>query len=507
MSESLRFESMPQTSTTETYKPCKMQAKFHADPHTCRLIGGARGPGKSRAGLEEAIRVCTMDDTGAYRKDAKGINALILRTSLTDLEGSIISKFRESPWFIQKLCKYNEQKKLVTFPNGATLLFGYAACTKDLRRYLGSEYAFIFWDELGLVPDWRMFISLMGCLRCPIKGVKCRIAGSANPGGPGHAWLKAMFIDKRPAPGMEPHQYVPSDYSYIPGTYLDGPYKDDKEYLAKLKAQPSAIQKAWIDGDWNIVAGAYFNNWNLPTMTFPWTELHREDWWKVWISIDWGFKHHCAIYWHCIDDNGFVKTFKELVIGNAENQGSKWIAQRIADASSGLHISTIYLSPDAKQRRDADAHPIVEQMGAIFTANGLPYPVIATDDRSAGWLLMYQLLNSREWKISDACKEAIAAIPSLMINPDKMEDVLKTNSIADDVADALRYGILSHLQGRKAHKPDNVAKDEHLRAMPSIQARYMADLHWQERREKELRKRQMIGRIGSWQERMGAKRI
>lgn len=497
---------MPESVTIHSYTPKAKQARFHADGHKCRLFGGARGPGKSRALLEEAIAVCTIDDrTGQYRKEAKGLNALILRTSLTDLEGSIIMRFRESEWFMKGGAKFNEQKKLVTFPNGATLKFGYASNKKDLQQYLGHEYAFIGIDEAGLVKEFDSFISLLGCLRCPIKDVKCRIALTANPGGPGHNWLKAMFVSGIPAPGMEPQQYNRNDYSYIPANYLDGIYADDPDYLANLKSQSKAVQKAWIDGDWDVIAGSYFDHWNLPTMTFANGTLERQPWWKIWISIDWGFKHYCAAYWHCMDDAGNVFTFKELVfasvVPNSEhdpikhNKGSRAVAQLIADKCKGMRIETIYLSPDAKQKRDADAHPVIAQMGEVFAANGLPYPTVATDDRAAGWLLMYQLLASGEWKISDQCNEAIAALPSLMTSEDKKDDVLKTASIADDCADSLRYGILSHLQGRKSRKPDHIAKDEFLKTQPNVQARYMADLRWQEVQEKARARVKAMGRI------------
>src|SRR5580700_5033249 len=81
------------------YKPYDRQLAFHLSPAKFRLFGGARGPGKSRSLLEEAFMVCLTEPDAKggrkYRKDAQGIHAIILRTSLTDLEDSIISKFRE----------------------------------------------------------------------------------------------------------------------------------------------------------------------------------------------------------------------------------------------------------------------------------------------------------------------------------------------------------------------------------------------------------------------------
>jgi hypothetical protein len=488
----------------KTYIPRPKQIRFHADPHKFRLFGGARGPGKSRALLEDGISACNFQPDGkggaAYRTNGTGLNAIILRTSLTDLEGSVIAKFKESDW-TKAGAKYQEQKKLVTFPNGATLRFGYAANEKDLAQYLGQEYAWVGWDELGLVPSYRMWVNMMGSLRCPIPDVFCRMAGTANPGGPGHAWLKNMFVLGLPAQGMEKQQYNRADYSYIPANYLDGPYANDKEYLANLLAQPLAVQKCWIDGNWDVVAGSYFDCW-VESCVLPWKTVPHQPWWKTWISIDWGFQHHFAVYWHCLDEDGNVYTFKEYV---DRKIGSRLVAQNICDYSKGLKIDTIYISPDADGKRD-EVHSIKQQMDEVFVENGLVSSTPAAtgpNSRPSGWLLMYQLLKSGEWKIADHCKEAVAAMPTLMINPAKPEDVLKVDTVADDVGDALRYGIYSQLQGRVSKKPDAVAKAEHLAKQPSIQARYMADLKWQEMKAKERSKMRQIGKIPNWKSKLG----
>jgi phage terminase large subunit len=493
-----------------TYKPFPAQMRFHSDPRKFRLFGGARGPGKSRAILEEGIAACNFIPDGkggsVYRENAEGLNALVLRTSLTDLEGSVISKFKESDWFKKGVAKWSDQKKTATFPNGSMLKFGYAANSVDLAQYLGQEYAFIGWDEIGLAKDYKMFVELMGSLRCPIPDVVCRMAGSANPGGVGHAWLKAMFVDGKPAPGMEPHQYKREHYSYIPATYLDGPYKDDQPYLDNLLMQPKAVQRAWILGDWNIVAGAYFDCWSMiddPSadppqidMTFDplWLESERKSWWDVWISIDWGFQHHAAVYWYTLDSHGNCYTFREIVV---KKQGSRALAKAIIENSRDLSIDAIYLSPDAKSKHDYDANSIKQQMDDIFLDSDLPCTTIASDDRKAGWLLMHQMLSSGQWKIGRNCREALAGLPTLMINPANIEDVLKVDAIADDVGDALRYGIFSR-RASFSVKPRAVRRQETLAAAPNMQAMYMADLRLKEQEEKKAKQFSNIGRIPSW---------
>jgi phage terminase large subunit len=480
----------------------------------------ARGPGKSRALLEDALAACNFKPDGKggsiYREDGRGLNAIILRTSLTDLEGSVISKFKESDWFRKEYVHYSDQKKLVTFPNGATLKFGYAANRTDLAQYLGQEYFAIYWDELGLIPNFNMWIDMAGSLRCPVKDVFCRMAGSANPGGPGHAWLKNLFVDAKPAPGMEAHQFKKEHYAYIPATYLDGPYANDKDYLENLLMQPKAVQRAWILGDWDMIAGAYFSNWSIvdfpgddknpPTkdMTFDpdWLEKMRQDWWQCWVSVDWGFQHHAALYWHTMDGKGNVFTFKELVV---RKQGSKALATALIENSKGLNIEFIYLSPDTRAKHDYDSNSIKQQMDSILLQSSLPLTTIASDDRKAGWLLMYQLLDSGEWRIGKNCQEALAAIPTLMIATNQIEDVLKTDTIGDDVADALRYGIFSRLQGRSM-KPKAVVRQETLDAVQDPNRKYMIDLRLQAEELKKKAQFSKIGRIPGWKERIANQR-
>jgi phage terminase large subunit len=454
--------------------------------------------------LEEAISVCTQipDGKGGALPIPAGqgqdIQTIILRTSLIDLEDSVISKFRQSPWLTEGIAKFNEQKKIATFPSGATLRFGYASNMKDLNQYLGAGYAFIGLDEAGLIPSYKMWIALLGSLRCLHKGITARMAATANPGQIGHDWLKHLFVLKKPAPGMESHQYKASDYSYIPANYLDGPFAQDYDYIANLKAQPSAIRKAWIEGSWDIKAGAYFDCWHL-NMTCGLASIGIQDWWEKWISIDWGFKHAATVYWHCSDEKGNVFTYRELIAKGTT--GSTDLAEQIVSANGEDKIKAVYLSPDAWQKRDVNAFPIEQQIGAVLSKAGLPYPTRATDDRVAGAVLMYQMLSDGSWKIVDRCQELITAIPSLVMNPDKLEDVQKQDTVADDSYDGARYGILSHCKGRKSRKPAEVQHKEQLAKGKNPQHTYMLDLQWQAQQEENRKKLFLIGRIPNWRSR------
>jgi hypothetical protein len=116
------------------------------------------------------------------------------------------------------------------------------------------------------------------------------------------------------------------------------------------------------------------------------------------------------------------------------------LAQAIAERSGRDRISEVFLSPDAFAHRTSEAS-IAEQLGDVLTANGLPRPAPADDDRVGGWQWMYQMLQSDSWLITDNCSELIQCLPHLVHDGKNDADV--RNVDGDDPADAARYGLVS----------------------------------------------------------------
>lgn len=118
------------------------------------------------------------------------------------------------------------------------------------------------------------------------------MAGATNPGNIGHAWVKALWIDKQSAPGMErPEQYDPRDYDFIRATLDDNPiYANDAGYRKTLEALPTALRQAFLLGDWDVFAGQYFDIFDVRRHTARAEQIALQPWWPRWISIDWGFE-------------------------------------------------------------------------------------------------------------------------------------------------------------------------------------------------------------------------
>jgi hypothetical protein len=125
------------------YKPQERQMKFHVTttgPNQWAdevLYGGAAGGGKSAAIVGDAFRNAVK---------YPGINILILRRTLPELEGSIL--LRMMSWFPREVCKCKEQKKTWEFVNDSRINLGFCEHEKDVYRYQGKEFDIIYIDEL-----------------------------------------------------------------------------------------------------------------------------------------------------------------------------------------------------------------------------------------------------------------------------------------------------------------------------------------------------------------------
>jgi len=442
------------------YDAFPRQLEFHHRSAKYRLFGGAAGPGKTKALLYEAIR---------QAHNVPGSDSLLLRRTYPELESSLLAYFRRD--VPRKLYRsYNESKHVITWRNGSTTRFGYCRNENDVYQYQGAEFLFIGLDELThfTLKQWQFLTSRN---RCPVPKSFACMAGASNPGNIGHAWVKALWVDHQPPPGFDrPELYDPGDYDFIRAKLADNPiYANDAAYHRTLEALPEHLRRAFLEGDWNVFAGQYFDVFEFGRHTVRAEELRLEPWWPRWISIDWGFQHPSAVYWHCAvpgnrnskhetrnatsgspsfdfrfssaDADTFAEprivTYREFV---QPGLSPRMLAQGIAERSGRERISDVFLSPDAFAHRTSEAS-IAEQLGEVLTASGLSRPAPADDDRIGGWQLMYQLLESDSWLITENCARLIDCIPQLVRDNSRVEDIRKVDG--DDPADAARYGLVS----------------------------------------------------------------
>ena len=93
------------------------------------------------------------------------------------------------------------------------------------------------------------------CLR-GVNDFPKRIYYTCNPGGPGHSYIKRLFIDRRFEPGENPDDYV-----FIPARVTDNKalLAAQPDYLKQLEALPRRLRQAWLEGRWDIFQGQVFS--------------------------------------------------------------------------------------------------------------------------------------------------------------------------------------------------------------------------------------------------------
>jgi phage terminase large subunit len=448
---------------SELMKPTERQREaFKAsDSHRFTLYGGAGGGGKSYFlrwwCLRQLLKLYA--ETGI-----EGIRVGLFSMDYPTLTDRQISRInREFPEWMGSLRKtqtdgYNFQV-LPEFGGGTIALRN----LDDPSKYRSAEFAAIAVEELTENTK-ETFDDLRFRLRWPGISRPCFV-GATNPGGVGHHWVKDFWIDARFPKELQSFR---DEFKYVPAKVLDNPHITSN-YYEDLLSLPDAKRRALAEGDWSVPEGQYFTNFERDERSIHPSVLGQiiKPWWPKWISMDWGFKHHSSIHWHTTGDvhpeeaslfgkkidapKKYVFTYREKVISLAqEGSSEEQLANDIVRFSGSDKISRFFLSPDAFGKKTS-AHPVSEIFRQVFRTAEIGAPEPADNARVVGWRFMYQLIQNDQWLISEACPEALNAVPALQYDKDgsNIEDIQKTDHLYDDVGDELRYGLQSMLNNSK----------------------------------------------------------
>ncbi len=419
------------------------------------FYGGARGGGKTDGMLgKNALKA------QRYGGSQRGI---FFRRELPQLEAAIE---RSKEIYYPLGARWAEQKKLWTFPNGATLRFRPLERDSDAEKYQGQDYTDLYFEELTNYPDPRPVNKLKATLRSA-AGVPCQFHATGNPGGPGHTWVKDRYID--PAP--EGQKILLDDDGlarvFIPAKVSDNQalVGSDPHYVTRLKqAGSEALVKAWLDGDWNVIEGAFFDCWSIKMVLDP---FEIPDHWTKFRSFDWGSaKPFSCGWWAVVQDDyihkgqvlprGALVRYREWYGSKAPNVGLKLTAEQ---------VSTGILERDREELAYSVADP------AIFAEDGGPSiaermrPIywrkadnkrVAKHGHMGGWDQMRQRMVGEDGRpliyCFATCRDSIRTIPVLQHDESKAED-LDTNA-EDHAADEWRYACMSRPWVRTDEPPD-----------------------------------------------------
>ena len=184
----------------ETPNP-RQQAFFRAEAANI-AYGGARGGGKSWAMRRKLVLLAMR---------YPGLKLLLLRRTLPELRANHILPLQRE---LAGYAVWSGAERAFRFPNGSRLVMGYCDSDSDCAQYQGQEYEVIGFEEAtNFEPDWLTFIAT--CLRTTRTDFVPRIYYTCNPGGPGHAYIKRLFIDRAFRDGEDPADYVSVSYTHL----------------------------------------------------------------------------------------------------------------------------------------------------------------------------------------------------------------------------------------------------------------------------------------------------
>jgi hypothetical protein len=467
----------------DTINPTDCVWRAQAGPQialiTCDVFevfyGGARGGGKTDGVLGDFIQHADVYGPGAI--------GIMFRRERTQL----IEAIERSRGIYGSLgCIFHEQDKLWRFPNGARLRFAYLERDADAEAYQGHSYSRVYVEEIGTFPTEGPILKLMATLRSG-TGVPVGFRATGNPGGPGHLWVKRRYID--PAPSgwkVISDPLTGLERVYIPSRVGDNHYLGE-DYVQRLKASGSPeLVRAWLEGDWNAIEGAFFSEWSAKNIVEPFTI--PTDWIRF-RSGDWGSASPFSIGWWAVVQDDTVKSGRAMPRGalvryrewyGAENpaagaKGLKLTAEQVGDGivkREAFDAKLSYGVMDPSAFKEDGGPSIMERLnGRLISAGFASFRpadntrVAASGNRDrrgpmSGWDAMRARIrgaNGRPMVYTfETCIASIRTIPVLQHDPDRAED-LDTQS-EDHAADDWRYACSSRPWRRYIPPPDP-AKD------------------------------------------------
>jgi hypothetical protein len=417
------------------------------------FFGGARGGGKTDAMLGDWI-----SHSDLYGEHAIGL--MVRRTRLQLRE----TFERARALYKQIGAKFTEVPMGCVMPNGARLSFAYLERDADAENYQGHSYTRVYIEELGNFPNAAPVMKMMATLRSG-AGVPVGFRATGNPGGPGHQWVRARYIDPAPlgykilvSEFTNPftQERVTRDRIFIPSKLQDNKYLGG-EYVANLFLSGSeTLVRAWLEGDWSVIAGAYFPEFSLQRHVIAPRELPKH--WTRFRSLDWGSAKPFSVGWWAISDGelpdiprGCLVRYREWY-GMQEgepNVGLKMTAEEVAQGIVAREAgdTIAYGVADPAMYAESGGPSLIERMNKAGCKHWRPADNKRVPQAGAmgGWDQLRQRLKGDDTGpgilIFSTCTHLIRTLPALQHDADRPEDVDTDGE--DHAPDECRYACMS----------------------------------------------------------------
>lgn len=401
--------------------------------------GGARGGGKSWS-----IRFKAKLLGLVY----PGIRMLLLRQTYQEVIKNHLDALKKD---LKDLSKYNKTDKAFYFNNGSLLQFGYCENDDDADQYQGVEYDVIFIDEATQMSESQLK-KIAACCR-GVNNFPKHIYYTMNPGGQGHAYIKRIFIDKQYTELEDPAQF-----RFIQAKVRDNQalMQNDPDYIKSLQALPPKLRKAWLDGDWDIFEGQFFEDFINKESHYKdrrWTNVIEPfevpPSWTIYRSYDHGYSKPFSCGYWAVDYEGRAYRILEIYgCTETPDEGVRWEVNKIFSTIKEFEDTHRWLKG---KKILGVADPAIwqkdtgESIAETATKHGV-YFQKGDNKRIPGWMQFHYRLAFDEngipmCYIFNTCKHFIRTIPTLQYSETVPED-LDTKQ-EDHIADEARYFFMS----------------------------------------------------------------
>ena len=299
--------------------------------------------------------------------------------------------------------------------------------------------------KLGITP----------CVRC-----------ASNPGGPGHAWVKARFVESTDGGRIIRETPVKSEVlgsvsvrrlEYIPATAKDNPHIT-KDYIIELEQKPRAFREALLYGKWDAFDGQAFpeftddpNHYDDGLFTHVIRPFKIPLNWTRAVSFDHGYTRPFSFGVWAVDEEGRVYRYKEkygCVSGEA-NTGVMMTPGEIAkelgelmepEFREGIHVTGI-ADPAIWDR--SRGMSVEEQIRNGFS--GVTFRK-GDNTRLPGKMQLHERLKFDSdgrpmLYVFENCRDFIRTIPTLVYDARRPEDIDSAGE--DHIYDETRYFLMS----------------------------------------------------------------
>lgn len=358
---------------------------------------------------------------------------------------------------------WKESKHEFQFPTGAILQFRAADRDADALKHQGQQYSWLGVDELTQYETDYIYTYLIHRMRTANTGIPIRIRATGNPGGPGHNWVKARFVDI--APANTPVLITRKDETTYWRVFIKSKLEDNKKlmeadpgYAGRIyEISDPVMARAMREGDWNIATGAAFPEFDPRVHVIDPAPIPADQ--KIIRVLDWGYTDPYAGLWGFCYDGDLIVGAEAYGWGGKANVGTQESPETVRRRLSGyermneLYVPYGWLDSQCWDTNSGIGMIASSLMGKQTDPDHMVWkpwkkgPNSRINQKQAVHEMLRVVNGKSRLKIMRNCHHLIRTLPSLVRDKNNNEDVDTRQE--DHAYDALRAMIAAGIPTRE----------------------------------------------------------